>query len=116
MNFNDCVRRFIINFQNDDRDIIYYIAKGYILLYVNDKEVKWTRLFLKSSVRKKSTYIFDMYLTIDYDEISETYEIRAGRIIRQNYFSLGSIKGIPIKYKKDEYGDIRGIITSLEEK
>jgi len=115
MNFEECIQKIVKKFQNDERDCIYYIAKGELILYINGKQKKWTKIFLKGAIRKKSTYVFDIFLVIEkiYDSF---YEIKAGRVIRKNYFNLGCNNKIPIKYKKEEYGNIKCNINYFEER
>lgn len=117
MNFEDFAKKIIENFWNDERDCIYYILKGNIFLYVNEKEKEWTKIFLKGAVREKSVYIFDIFLTIE--KIDEyTYELKAGRVVRKNYFNLGNTSNdkIPLKYEKDKFGSIETYIYYFQEK
>lgn len=121
MNFDDCIKRIIVNFEHDERDVIRYKLRGSIILYVNKKEKQWTKIFLKSVVREKSRYIFDICLTIRKKTSNKgpKYKINASKLTRKTYFVVGpsSFKdGIPVKYKKDKFACIYFNISEFAER
>jgi len=114
MNFDECIKKIIHDFQDSESDCIYYLLRGTVLLYINENYKRWSRIYLKGSVRHKSDYQFDIFLTIDYINES-TFEMKVGKVIKKNYFNINSENDkIPVRGEPNNYACISGEIYHLE--
>lgn len=114
MNFDDLIEKFVEDLLNSEmEDFIFYEMSGKVKLFVNKKKQKFSKIFIKGTVRNKSSYMFDICITIT-KHSKNYYEIKVGKLIRKNFFMLNNCPDkIPIKDKHGFYSCIKAEIVNV---
>lgn len=113
MNFEESVKMILDEIKSKNERIFYYSLEGDICLFVNNKYKVWKKIFLRGNVRKNSTYLFDIFITIEYIA-GGFFRLKIEKSIKKNYFNLNSTQNIPVKGKDGKYALLDFRITHQE--